>query len=415
MKADDEGFLYPFVNQLLCIKCGLCKTVCPINNKIDLSKSANANGQDFPFAYAVKHKDSGVRMCSSSGGAYTAISDYVMNNGLKILHLDSHSNDIFDHNYIDTIDVVCYGAAFSNDFSVHHISATTATERDLFRGSKYVQSELGFTFTKIKQNLIDGKTVLFTGTPCQTAGLRKFLEVSKFNTTNLILNDIICHGTPSPKLWNDYKKLLITNYKSKLKMFSFRDKEIGWKDYPIRAVFENGTIKKDTSDLRIFIKLFFTHLALRPSCYHCKFANLNRPSDITMGDFWGIEKCLPEFGDEKGVSLVLVNSLKGQAVFEQIKDSLYCKQCNTIDCAKYQHNLNQPTPRPANRDAFWQDYRKMGFNYIIKKYAGFGIAGRMKSFTVKELRRFGLLKFVIKVLRRWKRLRIIYLLMAYHF
>jgi len=148
MKPDDEGFLYPFVDQLLCIKCGLCKTVCPINNKIDLSKSANVNGQDFPFAHAVKHKDSGVRMCSSSGGAYTAITDYVM--------MENSS--------------IWYGAAFDTDFIIRYIAATTVAERDQFRGSEYVQSNFELTFNEIKKNLIDRKTVLFTGTPCQTAG-----------------------------------------------------------------------------------------------------------------------------------------------------------------------------------------------------------------------------------------------------
>jgi coenzyme F420-reducing hydrogenase beta subunit len=376
MQADEEGFLYPLTDEALCADCGLCKSACPLKNELNMDRL-----QD-PLAFALKHKSDIVRMSSSSGGAYTAISDFVISN----------TDSTF----------AIYGAGYDkeNGFSVRHSAAYSSTERDNFKCSKYVQSNLGQAFNEIKQTLIDGKTVLFTGTPCQTAGLVKFLEVSKTDMANLIPNDIICHGTPSPGLWNEYVKFLEYKYHSKLKTFTFRAKELGWRGYSPRAVFENGTVKTDTSELMIFTRLFFTSLVLRPSCYYCRFANLNRPSDITIGDFWGIEKCLPQFEDEKGVSLVLINTYKGKALFEQIKESSYIEESNIVDCTKYQHNLNQPTQRPVNRDVLWQDYSRAGFNYIAAKYAGYGFSGRTKSMAVKALQRLGLLTAVKQLLRK---------------
>ena len=169
------------------------------------------------------------------------------------------------------------------------------------------------------------------------------MEKIDIDTTNLILNDIICHGTPSPLLWKQYLNYI--QKKSKLKSYIFRAKERGWTGYAVRAEYEDGTTKTDTDVLRIFTELFFSHMALQPSCYHSKFTNMSRPSDITIGDYWGIDKLMPEFVDDKGVSLVIVNTPKGQAVFEKIKDNFYVEQSNTIDCVKGQLNLKRSTER----------------------------------------------------------------------
>jgi coenzyme F420-reducing hydrogenase beta subunit len=371
MKSDEEGFLYPIIDDVLCIECGLCKTVCPFQNEVTIQGHFAE-----PAVYAIKHGSDSVRMSSSSGGVYTAISDHVLENKSGI----------------------CYGVKFDKDFTVRHTGATTADERDKLRGSKYVQSDLGTVFYEAKQNLSEGKLVLFTGTPCQTAGLAKFLEVSKIDISNLILNDIICHGTPSPKLWNDYVMFVEEKNKSKLQDYTFRFKEKGWRGYNVKAGFESGRYELNTKDILKYIKLFNSNLALRPSCYYCKFANLHRPSDIMIGDFWGIEKSMPEFEDERGVSLVFINTKQGEAVFEQIKNDIYFKQGNTTDCM--QLNLQQPTKKPANREKFWKDYYNRGFMYIAKRYAGDGFTGRMRSFSINMLRRIGLLSMIKKVLSR---------------
>lgn len=351
--------------------------VCPFKNEIKIDRLS------YPIAYAFKHKLDSVRMASSSGGAYTAISNFV---------IGCNSDNIGN--------AICYGAAFDKDFTVHHAPATMAAERDLFRGSKYVQSDLGQTFYKIKQNLNDGKTVLFTGTPCQTAGLANFLEVLNTDKRNLILNDIICHGTPSPMIWKDYVGFIQDKYKSRLQDYTFRFKEMGWHSYFTKAKLENKKCRANTTDIRIYINLYFSLMIHRPCCYHCKFTNLNRPSDITVGDFWGIEKCFPEFGDDKGVSLVILNTPKGQALFNKLQDQAECKQSSLDDCM--QHSLREPNEQPLKREQFWRDYYEHGFIYIAKAYAGYRLTVKAKRLCGEILGQLGLLslaKNLIKIIK----------------
>ena len=365
MRPDKEGFLYPDINQKLCIDCGLCRKVCPLQNQIRIDDRFKE-----PKVFAVKHKDNNVKMKSAAGGAYTAISDYA----LKI------SNAI-------------YGAEFSDNFYVHHSRATTCVERDNFRGSKYVQSDLKETFKQIREDLTNGKGVLFTGTACQVAGLRKYLDDSKTNADKLILNDIICHGTPSPLLWGNYLKFIQT--KGNLKSYTFRNKDNGWRGYNIKANFKNNKERINSPDVRVFANIFASDLALRPSCYHCKFTNLQRPSDIMIGDFWGVEKILPEIDDNKGVSLVLINTPKGKEIFERIKTELEVWEIDIKDCL--QPNLQHPTNKPAQRTRFWEDYYKFGFEYIAKKYGKYNIKNKLKYLTKIILFRIGVLNTIKKL------------------
>lgn len=349
MQSDDEGFLYPYINSELCINCEICAYVCPFRNNI------NINGYFLnPIVYAVKHKANNVRMVSSSGGAFTAITDAIIKN-----------NSLY----------AIYGAIFDKtaDFFVRHERASTSTERDSFRGSKYIQSNLGSIFKTIYQDLISERTVLFSGTPCQTAGLYNYLEqhinteeIGKF-TQQLYLIDLICHGVASPFLWNKYIQYLQSKYKSKLKEYIFRAKEIGWHGYNIKLLFNDGTAKTNTFCAKIYSRLYSSGLIIRPACYECRFANTLRPSDITIGDFWGIERIFPMLDDNKGISLVIINTIKGNLLFERIKDDIEYYQCNINDCE--QSNLKKPTRLPPKRNRFWKMFRKYGFNYIILKSA----------------------------------------------
>lgn len=366
MQSDEEGFLYPTIDKKICTECGLCITVCPSKTEVIINGYFNE-----PKVYAVKHNLDSVRMMSSSGGAYTAISDFFV---------------------LKNKNGVCYGASFDNDFYVCHNRASTLEQRDKFRGSKYVQSDLKNILIDIRESLIEGKSVLFTGTPCQTAGLLKYLERSKTNTSNLLLNDIICHGVPSPKIWKDYIEFIQEKNHSKLINYTFRYKEKGWRGYNIKAEFESGQIRLNTKDILKYIKLYKSNLTLRPSCYYCKFANLNRPSDIMIGDFWGIEKSIPEFGDEKGVSLVFVNTKKGKEVLDKIENSITYKLSNTINCL--QPNLHEPTKKPMHRKKFWSDYNNKGFNYIIRKYTEKGFFAIVKISIMKTIRKIGLVDII---------------------
>lgn len=357
MERDNMGFNYPIIDDDLCVECGLCKNVCPLQNEIEVDKHLSE-----PIIYAAKYKEDDVRMVSSSGGIYTAISNYVINEKKGI----------------------CYGATFNKDFSVVHESACNLSERDKFRGSKYVQSELNDTFKKIKEDLKKNKAVLFTGVPCQTAGLIKYLKMAKVDTSHLILNDIICHGVQSPMIWEDYVRFIENKNQSKLKSYTFRAKDMGWRGYNVRAVFKDGSVKTNTKDILKYIKLFKSNLALRPSCYYCKFSNMNRPSDLMIGDFWGIENTFPNFEDEKGVSLVLVNTEKGKEVFDSIKENLIYKISSKDKCM--QHNLQKPTEEPKKSVYFWREYNSGELESIIDKYTSVGITLKLKRYIKNILK-----------------------------
>lgn len=353
-EEDKEGFLYPAINKEICIECGKCIEVCPFK---DYKK------QQFDTkVYAVKHKDENVLYNSSSGGAFTAISDYILKNG-----------------------GVIYGASFDEDMKVVHTRAEDAEQRNRMRGSKYVQSYCGDCFELVKRDLEEGKTVLFTGTPCLCAGLGNHLNKEY---PNLFLCDIVCHGVPSPRVFQDYILLLRKRYKNI--EINFRAKNNGWKTLTLKI---NNELYI-SSNKSPYYTLFLNNLILRPSCYNCKFSNFDRLSDVTIADFWGIEKCKPHMDDNKGVSLVLVNSEKGQNLFDSIKDTIYFEESNKTECL--QHNLQKPTPLPPNRAKFWEDYEKKGFNYVARKYTPYGLKYRIKRFvkkaviySLKKLRLYG--------------------------
>jgi coenzyme F420-reducing hydrogenase beta subunit len=372
MISDEEGFLYPSINQELCIECDLCKQVCPFSDNYRTS-----GNYDQPLVYAAKHKDDKVRMNSSSGGMFTAISDYILDN-----------------------DGVIYGAAFDENLVVRHQKAETAEDRNKFRGSKYVQSNLNGIFGDIKNELKKGRTVLFTGTPCQNAGLRAFLNKSY---DNLYLCDIVCHGTPSPLLWEEHIGFLEKRSKSRVVNYSFRYKDAGWRGYNVYAFFDNGKSKLNTPDMMTYANIFSSDLALRPACHNCKFCNLSRPADITIGDFWGIEKCMPDFDDNIGTSLVLINSSKGLDLFQKISKKLHYRESNTKDCL--QRNLYTPSLPSSKRDQFWKDYKNKGFEYVLKRYATDGFVVDSMKTVAKVLDKLGLLQVVKKMYRRVKYLK----------
>jgi coenzyme F420-reducing hydrogenase beta subunit len=360
MQVDEEGFLYPHINNELCVECGLCTRICPFHD--DYSTNENF---DTPLVYAVKHKSDDVRLSSSSGGMFTAISDYV---------LDENG--------------VIYGVDFDENFVVCHKRATTVNERDKFKGSKYVQSDLNQIFKAVKDDLILNRYVLFTGTPCQTAGLYSYLN-NKVNTKKLFMCDIVCHGTPSPKIWREYINFMTAKHKKKISQYHFRYK---WRGINVLMKFNDGSSIHNKNDLLTFINLFFSHVVLRPSCHNCKFTNFHRPSDITIADFWGIEKCKPEFEDNKGVSLVLLNTPKGQRLFDEIKRELVYEVSNAKDCPH--PNLQHPSVASPKREEFWNDYYKYGFVYVIKKYVDYGLVAQSKILVKKILRKMKLAKYI---------------------
>lgn len=311
---------------------------------------------DQPIVYAVQHKDEGIRASSRSGGIFTALSDFV---------LENHG--------------VVYGCVLTQDFRAVHVRAENETVRNRMRGSKYIQSSMGDTFESVKRDLESGRRILFSGTSCQVAGLKGYLGK---DYENLFCVDIVCHGVPSSKVWKKYLAWQEKKADAKVKSVNFRNKaDFGWRDHIETLWFENG--QKVNS--KVFTALFYGHATLRPSCYECPFKSVMHPGDITIADYWGIEKAAPEFDDNKGVSLVLVNNDKGARIFETVKEQIKWKQTRLED--SLQPPLKAPFPEPKNRKTFWTDFENKDFDYIAKKYGGIGTINKVKRLLRKIKRK----------------------------
>lgn len=307
---------------------------------------------NYPDSYAVKHKNIEILSNSRSGGFFTAISDYVLNkNG------------------------VVYGCIIDDSLNIKHIRASNVEMRDLMRGSKYVQSDMGSKLLDVKKDLDNNLLVLFTGTSCQIAGLRSFLQKEY---KNLICLDIVCHGVPSKKVFDDYVIYIEQKYQGKVISVDFRNKkDFGWTAHVETLYLEtkDGKIKKINSE--IFKILFYRHNILRPSCYNCPYKSKVHPGDITIADLWGVENVAPEFNDDKGVSLVLINTELGRQLFNEIKDNILYKEINLENCL--QEPLVKSFPVPSTRKQFWNDYYENSFDLIIKKYADGSIKTKFKK------------------------------------
>lgn len=372
MEADKEGFLYPQINLRLCVECGLCQKTCSFQDTYKTTENFKA-----PKVFAVKHRAETVRSNSTSGGMFTAISDKVLSCG-----------------------GVVYGAGFDESMIVCHQRANDKQSCNKFRGSKYVQSEMRQVFLEIKVDLECGKKVLFTGTPCQVDGLKNFLNKAGIDKTELILCDLICHGTPSPLLFAEYLAFCEAARGKKIVNHIFRSKVEGWHAHTEMNVFSDGEEDCKSILSQVHRNIFVSSIALRPSCHYCKYTNLRRPSDITIADFWDIDKTMPAFDDNRGVSLVLINTEKGLAAFEDVREDILFKQGNIIDCM--QPNLRKPTECSPRRVEFWEDYYSNGFNYVAKKYAGYGLIAEYRKLVAKFLARLGLLSTVNGVLRKYR-------------
>ncbi len=334
MVEDEKGFKYPQVNKEKCINCGLCEKVCPILNQVKVENK--------PVAYAVKNLEEEIRKQSSSGGMFTLLAESILNDG-----------------------GVVFGVAFNEKLELKHTYVEKFEDLQIFRGSKYLQSIVGKTYSKVKNFLIEGRKVMYTGTPCQIEGLKSYLGKEY---ENLFTQDIICHGVPSPKVHERYLKYLRDKYKTKnIKNIIHRTKINGWKNWCVNIKFDNSEyIKAHEQDP--YMQAFLRNTSLRESCYNCQFKKKNRASDITLADFWGIENVAPEMDDDKGTSLVIVNSEKGKQIFEQIKDKIIYKQVDFEEAIRYNPSMTKSVKPDYNRKKFFENLDKMPFDKLVKKY-----------------------------------------------
>ncbi len=355
MKADDEGFLYPVIDEEACIDCGLCQKVCPISSPIRDEKT-----EKDCTVYAAYSKNDEIRINSSSGGVFSEIAEWVIERG-----------------------GVVFGAAFDSDFNVKHICVEKSEELYKLRGSKYVQSSIGNTYKQAENYLKDGRLVLFSGTPCQIGGLYSYL---KKDYDNLITQDLICHGTPSPAVWRKYLNFIEKQNGSRVKEFSFRNKKNGWKAFSVHICLENNELITTPHTQDIYMKGFLKDLCLRPSCYSCSFRNKIRASDFTIADFWGIENIFPRINADEGVSLVIVNSPKANKLFNELK--IEHRPVTSLDEAiAYNVPMLTSPQRPSNRENYISDVLNYGYEGINEKYFKVSRATKIKNKCKRFLKR----------------------------
>ena len=331
MERDREGFAYPAIDGERCVRCGRCTAICPLLHE--------RPRQPLPAVFAAWHTDDGIRRDSTSGGAFTALAEYVLEGG-----------------------GVVFGAAFDGKQHLRHVACFRKEDLWRLRGAKYVQSDLGDTFREVKKAL-ESRTVLFTGTPCQVDGLYRYLGR---RPDNLITCDLVCHGVPSPGVWEDMARSIEERKGKGLQAVRFRNKVTGWKDSHFTAVYDDGSV--DTAPLfrTEYGRAFGRALFLRPSCHHCAYTSMSRPGDFTLGDLWGLGP--EEFPDQqgKGISLLMVNTPQGSYILDRLP--LVRKPFPAERAIAGNPRLASPIPPSPDRAAFFAAYALEPFEQVRKQF-----------------------------------------------
>ncbi len=343
MREDNEGFLYPLADNIICSSCGVCTKHCPGLTDTNISTEYTQK------VYAAKHVDKQVLNNSSSGGVFSAIAEKVINNG-----------------------GVIFGCELDSSLKVRHTCVDSYDGLKKLRGSKYVASDLEDSFKEAKKILDTGRHVLFSGCPCHIAGLKAFLNK---DYVNLYTCDLICHGTPSPKLFKKYIDYLQDKHKMKITNYEFRNKEKkGW-GMNIKISLSNEETSKVSRPICLldpYYSSFLSAQTYRPSCYSCKYTQISREGDFTLGDYWGIERFHPEIYSPQGVSVLLVNSRKGHELFNSIRENLIYIPSSVEKAQVKNGNLNKPSPRPKERGYIYNDIDNLDFYIYSQKYLNSG-------------------------------------------
>lgn len=332
MTADSEGFLYPAVNEEICMDCGLCENVCPMLHKPKQHKIL--------AVYGAKNKADAIRFTSSSGGMFTLFAEEILKQGGVVV-----------------------GAALDDKLIVKHILVDNAAALAKLRGSKYVQSEIGSVYSEVRKQLRAGRKVLFSGTPCQIAGLKGYL-VQPY--ANLMTIDVVCHGVPSPKVYQKHLAELAQEAGEPVCEVRFRDKEKGWKRGETLFFTKHqrfGASKRKET----YMRLFLNNISIRPSCGDCAFNNKRSLADITIADYWGVDKQFPNFDDDKGVTLVLVNSEAGADLLEQVKPQTELLLTDFAKGAEYNQAVSRSLPLHPQREFFFEHLEQYTLKEMIEK------------------------------------------------
>ncbi len=343
MQKNAKGFLHPVIDEEKCVNCGLCKAVCPVNHMPTLHTTPEP-------CFACKNKNSKTRKKSTSGGVFSALAENVLN-----------------------AQGVVFGVVFNEDFtSVYHEACYSVKDLEAFRGSKYMQSNVGDTFNEVKENLTKGKTVLFSGTPCQIAGLRNYLQKPY---PALLTVDIICHGTPSPDVYARYKTYIMEKLGcEEITAYYFRNKDYGWSASSTKVYGDNGKIYCQSNRKDFFFHTFNKELFLNACCHDCQYTHVERVADITLADFWGYvprKYCMRD--DGKGTSLVLVNTEKGKAYFEKIRNKMISNPESIAMAIAGNKSLKESWQKNEKSEEFWtrfhnhEDIDAIMQSYVVEK------------------------------------------------
>lgn len=390
LKEDEEGFAYPFVDLDKCIHCGKCERVCVVKNSsakvyderediYTITKQAISEASYVPDTYIAYNTNDDVRKECTSGGFFSALAELVVNNN-----------------------GVVYGSSLANDFSVEHSNAKTLEELPKFRGSKYVQSKQDGIYVEVEQALKNERQVLYSGTPCQVAGLKSYLNKEY---DNLITVDIFCHGVGSPKYWKKYIEYMSENYKAPIERVKFREKTYGYNSACMAVYYKDGKSSHKGHDDDLYWTAFSKRFIFRPSCYSCKFKTINHVVDFSIGDFWDASNLGADFVNADGCTLVLVHSEKGKKLLAKLG-----KYVNAVpmDLEKALVINGGPTPSklivsskiPDGRSEFMNDMNKMAINELVTKYMPLSMKQRIKCVIKPWLYRLGILSYLKKLVRR---------------
>ena len=354
MMPNQEGFLYPVVNMEACIHCGHCENVCPV------LRAGEGRKKDFQEAWAAIQKDRKILKESSSGGVFTSLALAILEEGGCV-----------------------FGAAFREGFrQVVHVLVEKVEQLETLRGSKYMQSEVDNSYALAQERLNNGQPVLFSGTPCQIAGLKSYLGREY---ENLYLVDIICHGVPSALVWQFYLDQIVEKSGEKPVGINFRQKANGWNQYGLEIRFTNGKHYFRNAIDDPYMKMFLRNENLRESCYHCVTKETGIVSDLTIGDFWGVERMLPGIDSKMGVSLVLIHTEMGRGLFEQVEKKLDCHRVNYETTVINNCVINRSVNRPALRDTFFEDLTMLPWRKVQAKYANDDIKTVIKRKLVNSV------------------------------
>ena len=340
MNSDKEGFLYPRINQSLCVHCNLCTKACPVIN------DCQRNTPYFENAFAAFIRDENIRKQSSSGGVFSALAKGVLKNNGIVFGATLDKEDVSK--------CVFVGIDDTNDLP-------------LLQGSKYVQAEIGYAYKSAKSYLQEGRMVLFSGTPCQIAGLYSYLKGNKFD--NLFTVDVVCHGVVSPLVYKKYLHFVENeNSSKKIQTVSFRNKISGWRNYSMSIKFSDGSEISSLNTNDLYMRAFLSNISARKSCSSCKYSRIPRVADISLGDFWGVKHIHPELNDDKGVSLVSVNNEHGKSLWNVISESLDSKRTSLKKALVFSPHFYSSCKPNQKRDEFFKHIDDVPFNKLIEKF-----------------------------------------------